>query len=220
MLLTHSKPTEEEIGAWILSTLQHCVHVEYFLQQLGLGDSDPERPHDIIGPGNKYCWDVIKGLSLQNRYPKINFKTHIKTSLLLHRQQYHHRKWNLSDPNGTIKPPPTSSNSDMLVGAIDAVCSLLENRKYQGGSHSYDSIIEVASSNAPHKTPWMLKVIKKMRKIEQPNLVLINSINEFPNIGLDEKTYRAITRITWRTITGLRLKFGYFSETKNTNQRG
>lgn len=47
-------PTEEEVNTWLVATLRHACHVENFLGELQLGDNDPERPHDLVGSGNKY----------------------------------------------------------------------------------------------------------------------------------------------------------------------
>lgn len=79
-------PTENEIKTWLVSVLQHSCHVEYFLKKLGIGSNDSERPHDIVGPGNKYEWGVMKGLALQYRNPKPDFQIYILPSLNLHRQ--------------------------------------------------------------------------------------------------------------------------------------
>ena len=111
-------PTEAEVRKWLISSLTHSMHVEYFLLNLGLGERDPERPHDLVGPGNKYEWDVIKGFALQYRLPKIDFKTHIMPSLAIHRQQYHHRMWNDPSPEDRAKPIQGATEGDMLVGAV------------------------------------------------------------------------------------------------------
>ena len=168
------------------------MHIEYFLNELDLGQADPERPHDLVGPGNKFMWEVIKGFALQYRDPKVDFQEHIMPALELHRQQYHHRKWNNPDPEDEIKPILGATRADMLVGAVDAVCSLLENRQYQGGTHDYDGVIKVAISNPPHKTPFMLEVIPKMRVLEQPKLELITNLTQFPNIGIPDQLYEVI----------------------------
>jgi len=202
-------PTEDEIKAWLLSTLQHACNIEYFFEKLGIGNNDPERPHDLIGVGNKYEWNTIKGFALQYRIPKVDFKTYILPALELHRQQYHHRKWNNPDPNDKTKPIHGASEEDMLVGAADAVCALLENRIYQGGTHDYEGVIEIAKNNPPHKMPWLLKVIPEMRRLKQPSLGQITALNGFPNIGLKEIVYEAIAKRTYEAVEMLRNEHGY-----------
>ncbi|MBU0667125.1 MAG: hypothetical protein ABIC91_03385 [Nanoarchaeota archaeon] len=199
-------PTEDEIKTWLVSTLQHACHVEYFLGRLNLGTNDPQRPHDLVGPGNKYSWNIIKGFALQYRNPKPDFQIHIMPALNLHRQQYHHQKWNDPNPNDRTKPVIGASEDDMLVGAVDAVCSLLENRGYQGGTHDYNSVIEIAKTNPPHKTPWMLKIIPEMSSLQQPSLEQITSLNNFPNLGLKDEVYDSIVKRTCEVVETLRQK--------------
>jgi hypothetical protein len=203
-------PKSDEVEKWLIASLQHSCHNEYFLKALDLGKNDPERPHDLVGPNNKYEWNIIKGFALQYRRPMPDFKNYIEPSLELHRLQYHHLKWNNPDPNDITKPIPGASDEDMCMGAIDAICSLLENRGYQGGSHDYDHVIKIAKKNPPHKTPWMLKMIPKMRASPQPKLELIASLNDFPNIGLDKNIYDTIVKRTHETVEMLRNEHGYF----------
>jgi len=203
------RPTDEEVKRWLVSTLQHSCHVEYFLDRLKLGDEDPERPHDLVGPGNKYEWKVIEGFALQYRDPKPDFKTYILPVLNLHRQQYHHRKWNDPNPNDDTKPIAIASTGDLLLGATDANCSLLENRGYQGGAHDYEGVIEIAKKNPPHRRPWMLIVLPQMRELEQPKLEQITSLDNFPNIGLKDSVYDSIERRTREAVETLRREQGY-----------
>jgi len=197
-------PTADEVHQWLLDTVKHALHIEYFLHQLGLGDKDPERPHDIVGKGNKFEWEVIKGFALQYRQPKVNFQIHIMPALERHRIQYHHQKWNNPDPNDETKYISHATPDDMKVGATDAICSLLENREYQGGTHTYDTIVEVAGENNPHKTPWMLEIIPEMRKLQQPNLSLITNLERFPKIGVPNETYDIIADRIQETLKMLR----------------
>jgi len=202
-------PSNEEVQQWLISTLQHSCHVEYFLDRLSLGSNDPERPHDIVGPGNKFSLEVINGFALQYRNPKPDFQTHIMPALNKHRAQYHHRKWNDPDPNDSTKPMPGSTDDDMLVGAIDAVCSLLENRVYQGGSHDYESVIEIAKKNPPYKTKWMLEMIPEMRRLKQPEFRTINALNYFPNVGIKKHVYDTIATRTHEVVGQLKIEQGY-----------
>ncbi|MBI2482967.1 hypothetical protein HYV74_02175 [Candidatus Uhrbacteria bacterium] len=57
-------PTVDELRWWMLHTVQHVYRVEYYLRELGLGAHDPERPHDIVGTGNKFEWQVASGFAV------------------------------------------------------------------------------------------------------------------------------------------------------------
>ena len=61
------RPSPQEVKNWMLSTLKHSCQVEYYLAKLNLDSKDPQRPHDIVGEGNKYSWPVIKGMAIQYR---------------------------------------------------------------------------------------------------------------------------------------------------------
>ena len=197
------KPTTEEVKDWLLSTLRHSCQVEYFLNQLDLGHDDPQRPHDIVGPGNKFSWPIIKGLALQNRSDDPEFfDSYVLPSIELHRsQQYHHQKWNW--------PNPDASADDMKVGAIDALCSLLDNRIYQGGAHSFDDIVHVIKSNEPHKVKWFWMVYSQMKETRRPPLETITSLEDIPNIGLPDETHGQIVNYTSETVDLLRKTYGY-----------
>ncbi len=194
------KPTKKELNIWLLSTLKHVCHIEYFVNKLDLNSNDPERPHDITGKGNKFSWDVMKGLSLVYRKDK-KLKYLIDKSIKLHRQQYHHKKWN--------KPNNTSTREDMEFGAVDSICCLLEGREYQGGPNTYEEIKKLIQNKCEiHKKPWIKEMIPKMENIKQPDLESIVSIKRFPNIGIKNKTYFKIKNRLYETINMLKEK-GY-----------
>jgi len=205
-------PTEGNVRAWMTSVLQHSCHVEYFLGRLDIDNDDPQRPHDLVGPGNKYEWDVLSGLALQYQDPTPDFETYILPALNLHRQQFHHQKWNEPNPMDKTKRALGVSRNDMFVGAVDAVCSLLENRGYQGGVHDYDAIVKIARTNPPHKNHWMVKMIPRMAPLEQPKLERIASLGDFPNIGLQRDVYDAIVERTCEAVEILRDSHGYSLE--------
>ena len=116
------KPTEREIGQWIVHTAAHAYHIEYFLQRLQIGSEDPDRPHDLMHTGNKFEWPAIKGLALQFRENgNLDFHQQVMASREYHRQQFHHRMWNQYYPNAT--------EDAMKLGAVEAICLLLEPRE-------------------------------------------------------------------------------------------
>ncbi|MEI7718676.1 MAG: hypothetical protein WCI72_02320 [archaeon] len=194
------QPTTDELRNWLLQTLRHSMHVEYFLDQLKIVSDDPERPHDLVGVGNKFERDVARRLALGSRDPKPDFLTYIKPALDLHRQQHHHLMWNEPDKKDPKLCIYEANFTDMILGAIDSDCSLLENRGYQGGMHDYEGIREVALKNPPHKTPWMLAVIPLMQSREQPKLESITDLYSFPNIGVPDKIYKKMQERVAQTI--------------------
>ncbi len=172
-------PTTEEVRQWVTDTVRHAYHIEYFLQRLQIGTQDKQRPHDIVGVGNKLEWEAIKGFALQYRGPHM-FQDHVLPSLEFHRQQDHHCAWNSYNANAT----PDA----MKLGAVDACCSLLEPRAYQGGCHTYSSLYEVANTNPIHKTGWMLLVGREMELVEQPRIDHI-TIDNVPTLGLSPESH-------------------------------
>ena len=177
------KSTTEEIKNWLTGTVRHVQHIEYYLEKLQLGKEDHQRPHDIIGTGNKFEWEVIRGFAIQYRDRRQeHFDLYVLPSLERHRHQYHHLKWNNQNPNAT--------DEDMKVGAVDALCSLLEpDREYQGGIHNATQINDIIKKNPEHKRHWLKYIHAEMQKIESPNLNLITSLHDFPNIGINQATY-------------------------------
>lgn len=196
-------PTEKEVLKEVKTTLIHTNHIEYFLTTLGIGDpNDPERPHDIYGPYHKFTWEWIKGHALQYRRDP-NLEHYIQASIELHREQTHHRLWN--------NPNHTASEDDMRLGAVDAICSLLEGREYQGGPHTYEEIPDICKDKSkPHQVKWIEEMLREMQLIEQPNLTLIKKspIICFPNIGLPDQTYNRIVLATEDVMEMLKEK-GY-----------
>jgi len=204
-------PTKQEVEWWLLHTLKHSFHVEYFLKELQLGREDPERPHDIVGKNNKFEWEVIKGFSVQNRedIPDL-FESYVKPSLELHRCQYHHRKWNDPDPSDETKHKKNSTSDDMKVGAVDAICSLLEPRGYQGGIHTFDEVQDITENkNPPHKVPWTQIILPEIKKLKQLNFEEIKSLTDFPNIGVSNHAYDVARQRIDEALKMLDSDFGY-----------
>ena len=197
------KPTTEEVKEWLLSTLRHCCQVEFYLHRLNLGNDDPQRPHDIIGPGNKYLWPVLKGFAVQYRSDDPEFfHQYVLPVIEIHRQsQYHHQKWNWPNPN--------ANDDDMKVGAIDSLCSLLDDRRYQGGSHSFEDMIRVIKGNEPHQVKWFWMVYSQMKRTASPAFETILSLDDIPNTGLPDEMYCHIVSRTRETVEMLREDHGY-----------
>lgn len=191
------QPTHNEVARWLLAMTTHALHIEYYLQELQIGSEDPQRPHDVVGVGNKFEWDVIKGFALQYREPKVDFERYIRPSLERHRCQYHHQIWN--------KPLDGAPYDAMKLGAVDAICSLLEpDREYQGGVHTFDQIERIAEGNCAHKAPWMKMLVGEFREVRAPDLSLITGFDSIGNIGVGSEMYDTILERLFETTSQLR----------------
>lgn len=127
----------------------------------------------------------MRGLALRFREgAKEVFHQEHQESLNFHRQQYHHQKWNQYYPHAT--------EDAMRLGAVDAVCSLLEPREYQGGVHTFDEILKIAESNPIHKIAWLKLAVIEMRLIERPNLEEIKNFSKIPRQGISTETHDTI----------------------------
>jgi hypothetical protein len=183
-------PTVKEVERWVNEVVIHSNHIEYYLNNLGLGDNDPERPHDLVGRGNKLEWKTVKGLTLTYRGCDVDFEKYILPSIEFHRQQYHHRMWN--------KYNTEANEEDRFVGAVDAACSLLENRVYSGGKkqedlgrkHGWGELKEkLIGDNPKYKSGPANFIVPRMQALPRPKLGLIKDIFDFPNIGIREDIY-------------------------------
>lgn len=175
-------PTPDEIKRWLGDTIKHAVHIEYYLERLQIGRSDIQRPHDVVGHGNKLEWPAIRGFAMQYRKQPDTYDKYVKPALDFHRQQYHHVAWNEFNP--------TASPDAMRLGAVDAVCSLIEPRGYQGGAHSWEKIHDIAENNPIHKVAWMQLVAMEMAKIEKP--VFASEVLEVQRNGISIEKYDII----------------------------
>lgn len=205
--LSELRPTTDELRDWLLHTLRHSCHVEYYLHAFSLGKDDPQRPHDISGHCNKYCGPVAFGLALQHRGEDEGngftvYSDHVIPAIQMHRRnQHHHQMFNSRDSNHT--------DDDMRVGAIDALCSLLEDRQYQGGEHSLDNLLPIIKKAAPHKIRWMWQEYLQMCKITKPDLKRIVSLDDAPNIGLPKSIHDKIILATFCAVETFREYYGY-----------
>ncbi len=188
------EPTQEEIETWLTSTLRHACRVEFFLHQFTLGHSDPQRPHDLVGTGNKFSWPIIQGLALQYRNdPDLN-QAYVEPAVRYHRKyQYHHQRWNNCHPSATPE--------EMMLGAIDTICSHLEDRKYQGGAKTLEEIQQLVRNKPRHevKDKWLVEMIPRMMKVKTPEFGIIQ-LHEIPNIRLPQETYITIVERVEETL--------------------
>lgn len=190
-------PTAQEVWDVTLSTLRHSCQVEYYLHVLELGKNDPQRPHDITGMWNKFSWEVMRGLAVQYRpqteyEPEEYFRLFVLPSIELHRTQHHHRMWNAHNPDAT--------EDDLLVGALDALCSRLDDRPYQGGAMTFDELVEAISENEPWRVGYLHRVRAMMMQHPKPPIDRITTLRRFPNVGLPVPTYIEVQQITSETL--------------------
>ncbi len=191
-------PTPAEIRRWLTDTLRHAAHIEYYLERLQIGRSDIQRPHDLIGLGNKFEWAAIRGFAMQ--YRPDSFELYVRPALEFHRQQYHHFAWNEFNP--------TASPDAMRLGAVDAVCSLLEPRGYQGGCHTWDQIAGISENNPIHKVAWMHLVAKDMQKIDRPDLTIMTIESPRRIIGLSAEKHEIMVERLYETLNHLKHEQG------------
>lgn len=193
-------PTNDEMEKQLICTLQHSFRVEYYLHRLELGRDDPQRPHDLVGEGNKFSWDVIRGLAFAYRKdPELNTelnKWYIEPARELHRKQHHHQMWNYCHPKATA--------DNMKLGASDAICAMLEDRPYQKGPYSFEEIESLVYTFPRHpiKDGWIKKMLPYIREIKTPDFNVIQ-LHEVPNLGLPAEMYVRIVERLEETLDEL-----------------
>ncbi len=206
-------PNSEEIRGWLLETLRHSCQMEYYLDILRLGSRDPDRPHDISGMHNKLEWEIIEGCALAYRVgvPKEEFKETILprvfNSVRIHRKQYHHQMWNEYNEDAT--------SEDLRVGALDTICALMEKRPYyQKTADSIDEIEQnidsiITSKNKYVKRQWVSVMVGEMKGIDRPDIYMIENLEGFPNIGLNDSTYNNIAERMQACLNMLKEERGF-----------
>jgi len=209
-MTTSLKPTKQELLTWLIETIRHSYHIEYYLYKLNIDNPDDnERPHDLVGPGNKFEWDVASLFAIQYRSSEANyFQNNIYPALKRHRLQYHHRKWNDPNPKNPNIHSEDASELDMRIGAIDSLCSLREKRIYQGGKHSWSQVESICYKNPPHKIPYLLKMLPLMRQIPEPNIEIIDDLNDVPNIDIPTLIHKTIQNRIFEMKLDFK-KYGY-----------
>ncbi len=195
-------PTSGEVLQWLVHTATHAYHIEYYLQTLGVGLEDPDRPHDIVHLGNKLEWGAVKGLALQFRKNGcFDHRNQILDSRAYHRQQSHHQRWN--------EPNTAATGDNLKLGAVDAICSLVEPREYQGGPHNFTQIESIAKESKQHQKEGLSWAIREMRKIDSPDIAHITKLGEIPRRGIFPQTYDTIIGRVREALGELKNTQGY-----------
>jgi len=195
------RPSEQAILKQILDIATHSWHAEYYLKEFQLDPKDPDRPHDMVNKGNKLEWEALGMALYHEENGEELYKQQILTARQYHRQQHHHQIWNKYNPKAT--------EDGMKFGAVDAICSRLEDRGYQGGRYTIKEIEEIAGKNPIYQIPWMRLIISEMKKIERPDLTVITSFSKIPRKGVSPETYDTIMERVDETLKELKKDHGY-----------
>jgi hypothetical protein len=195
------RPTTEEVKNLLFNTLRHCCRVEYYFTIHDVAKNDPQRPHDITKKGSKYSIPVLMGLALQDRNDDpLFFEKYVLPSIKEHqRLQYHHRKWNRQNPHST--------NDDLLAGGIDTICSIIDYRKYNGGAHPLNEVLQFIRTKESHQIKWILQAYEMIKGDPEPNIQSITSLENIPDVGVS--LYNDIVKKTHDIVTLLRKNYGY-----------
>jgi hypothetical protein len=97
----------------------------------------------------------------------------------------------------------------MKIGAVDTICSLLDDRPYQGGKHTLQEIIKIIKQNNPNRVKWMWMVYSSIKNIPKPDLEQVNNPDKIPNIGLPIHVYNRVKHHTQQVMKELRQKHNY-----------
>jgi hypothetical protein len=203
-------PAEENVRRWLLETLRHTCQVMYYSELFKIGLNDPELPHDIAGRYNKLEWDVMGGCALGysnlDHHDKEVFQL-TREAVCLHRNQYHHRKWDWPDEEATA--------DDLRFGALDTVCALMENRPYYAHISSFEELqrdlgcIIKDGYNKVLKLQWITSVVDMIKQVERPAVARIERLDDFPNVGLSTRVYGQIAGRMQDALKMLREEKGY-----------
>lgn len=194
----------------MLEIVKHTMHFHYYTTAFRVRCYDPEWPHDICGIGNKFEWDVFRGLSLGFVLPgdvadtEVYFQENILPAIKRHRRQHHHQMWNGN--NGL--PKDESSTDDLICGAIDAICSMREDRCYERRRYTYSRVIRRANSNPDVCRKWLLAMADKMQTKSAPELDRIVNPLDFPNIGVEKFIFKQVRQCIQKVVSMLNGK-GY-----------
>jgi hypothetical protein len=203
------RPSDENIGKWLLEVLRHTSQLEYYAGILNIGSKDPERPHDIVGPNNKLEWDIIKSCawaySDSGCGKDKELCDEISEAVKRHRQQYHH----------AICMTDLAREDDLRFEALDTICAMLEHRPYYAHVHNFEELEANLESyiacNGRHeqRLASIREVLPLMRSLERPDIRAITTLEEFPNLGADGKTYDKICQRFSGTLELLRREHNY-----------
>lgn len=203
-------PVMDGVKHWLLETIRHSNHMEYYCGILGFGSHDPDRPgHDVAGANNKLEWDIIKGCSLayfQRGGPDDSLvMDRIMVSVRLHRMQWHHK----------VIEDGSADEEEMLLASLDVICALLEKRPYYKSIDTLEELDQEVDSifNQCEKRKlrigYILKVSDELKKVKRPDISQIDTLLGFPNIGISENTYGLLHTRMAESLRMLKDEHGY-----------
>ena len=200
------KPTIVEVEDYGVKDIRHSSRVETIVKALDIkSPGDRERPHDIQGRHSKFDPYVFIRMALEWRAAAATDPQHATRymeGVIAHRGQYHHRI--LNDKNAPV--------GAIQLAVIDMVVSKTEERpKIYGGSFDgnrlslYDDAILLSYRGDPRLKPWFEWGVHEIRKLPQPNLGTIKSLDEFSNIGVSSYMFSKIEQAVDRYRKDVRL---------------
>lgn len=176
------------VERWLKGTTEHCMRVEYFLKELGIKGTDPQRPHDIVGKWNKFEQDIVLGMSTV--YLEQNNGL-LAEAIRKHRGQFHHRVWSVE-----------STIEDKEINVVDAVCASLESsvyRPYQE-EHGWLEILEgVKTQKFGEVRRLFTEIVLEMRQIGEPEIE-IPHLRHLVNPDLDSDIFDRIRERVNQTL--------------------
>ncbi len=175
-------PTADEMSHFLLATQRHVEHVEYFLAQLGISGVDAQTPHDITGDGNKLEPLILKALALDGRAQE-----NVGSAVQLHRLGQAHHK--------VLVNPKFYEERMLEVAIVDMACAARESRSYNGDPGSYGTITQELTTKYPKHSEVISDVVRRMQEAAPPDLTNVQTLVNFPNMGIPEDIHK---KIAWR----------------------
>lgn len=169
------------VERWLRGTTEHCMRVEFFLNELSIHGTDLERPHDIVGEGNKFEKDIVLGMATQYREKRNILLTE---AIERHRKQFHHRVWGIEK----------ATQDDKIIAVIDAICASLESqiyRPYQEEHGWYEILSRIKYQKSGEVKRLFTEITREMIKIGEPE-VKIPHLNNLVNPNLDHEVFNKI----------------------------
>ncbi|MCK5107177.1 MAG: hypothetical protein KAQ83_00450 [Nanoarchaeota archaeon] len=177
-------PTPNLLKKSIERNMRHSYRVELICKKLGIKSNYPsQQPHDLKGLGSKLQPDVVFGFAIGLDLDKsdelyseiINYAIDIHTSC-----QSHHDERLISE---------------VKVQAIDALCTMIENRGYNGGPYNFKDISsKINIEEKGLKSFYMKMYVKEMEKMDIPDLTVIklDNLEDLKNLGVDSWIHKGI----------------------------
>lgn len=177
---------------FVRETIGHSLRVEYYIFQLRIPTTDTQRPHDIVGRNNKLELNIAEGMAHQylrkTKKNKVEIEEKIRTAVNAHRQQYHHKAFGIHNQD--------YNHPDVEAVAVDGICSLLENRVYQGGTHSWNEFELCLYSQRGREHVLFRNLINRMRRLPEPE-ICIDHLDKIKNPGISSEMFDRLKQRTY-----------------------